>query len=50
MKLKVEKDFTPCPEADGDELYPNGIFLFNITKKAAAPPQFRISTSSGIFI
>jgi hypothetical protein len=31
-RLKVEKDFAPCAEAGGDELYPNGIFLFNITK------------------
>jgi hypothetical protein len=30
--LKVDKDFTPCPAADGDEFYPNGIFVFNITK------------------
>ncbi|MCK4378806.1 MAG: ParB N-terminal domain-containing protein [Deltaproteobacteria bacterium] len=31
-KLKVENDFTPCPAAIGDELFPNGIFEFNITK------------------
>jgi len=31
-KLKVEKNFTPCPVAQGDEMYPNGIFVFNITK------------------
>jgi hypothetical protein len=30
--LKVDKDFTPCPADVGDELYPNGIFEFNITK------------------
>jgi hypothetical protein len=30
-KLKIKK-FTPCPVDDGDELYPNGIFVFNITK------------------
>lgn len=23
--------FTPCPMQDGDEMYPNGIFEFNIT-------------------
>lgn len=32
MKLKVNKKFTPCPIDDGDELFPNGIFEFNITK------------------
>ena len=32
MKLKINKKFTPCPIDDGDELYPNGIFVFNITK------------------
>ncbi len=31
-KLKLDKNFTPCPVADDDELYPNGIFVFNITK------------------
>jgi hypothetical protein len=30
-RLKITK-FTPCPVDDGDELYPNGIFVFNITK------------------
>lgn len=31
-KLKISKHFTPCPVDDGDEMYPNGIFVFNITK------------------
>jgi len=30
--LKVDNDFTPCSSDIGDELYPNGIFEFNITK------------------
>ena len=30
--MKVDKDFTPFPADIGDELYPNGIFEFNITK------------------
>ena len=30
--LKTGGDFTPCPVATGDELFPNGIFVFNITK------------------
>ncbi|MCK4450488.1 MAG: hypothetical protein KAX26_07840, partial [Anaerolineae bacterium] len=30
--LKVDPDFTPCPVTAGDELFPNGIFVFNITK------------------
>ena len=30
--LKVDKDFAPCPANIGDELFPNGIFEFNITK------------------
>lgn len=30
--LKADKDFTPCPVAAGDELFPNGIFEFNVTK------------------
>ena len=32
MKLKLNKKFTPCPVDDEDELFPNGIFEFNITK------------------
>ena len=31
-KLKVNDNFIPCPTKKGDELYPNGIFVFNITK------------------
>jgi len=30
--LKVDKHFAPCPVDEGDELFPNGIFVFNITK------------------
>jgi hypothetical protein len=30
--LKIDGDFTPCPVGAGDELFPNGIFEFNITK------------------
>jgi hypothetical protein len=31
-KLKVDNNFFPCPVATEDELFPNGIFVFNITK------------------
>lgn len=31
-KLKADADFKPCPVDDEDELFPNGIFVFNITK------------------
>jgi hypothetical protein len=30
--LKIDPNFAPCPAVDGDELFPNGIFEFNITK------------------
>ena len=30
--LTVDENFTPCPAVDGDEMYPNGIFVFNISK------------------
>jgi hypothetical protein len=33
-KLKTNKKFMPCTIEDEDELYPNGIFVFNITKMA----------------
>ena len=31
-KFSIDKNFTPCPVDNGDELFPNGIFEFNITK------------------
>lgn len=31
-KLKPDKGFTPCLVDNGDELYPNGLFEFNISK------------------
>jgi hypothetical protein len=30
--LKIDKNFVPCPMEIEDELYANGIFVFNITK------------------
>ena len=30
--LRVDNNFTPCPIDKEDELFPNGIFVFNITK------------------
>ena len=30
--LKVDPYFSPCPIDDGDELFPNGIFLFNVSR------------------
>jgi hypothetical protein len=30
--LRVDKNFVPVSADDGDEFYPNGIFVFNITK------------------
>lgn len=32
MKLKINKKFQACPVDYDDEIYPNGIFRFNITK------------------
>jgi hypothetical protein len=32
IKPKVDTKFRPCLAEDGDELYPNGIFEFNITR------------------
>jgi len=31
-KLKADKNFQPFPKHEGDELYPNGTFEFNITE------------------
>ena len=32
QRMKPDESFTPCPVRDGDELFPNGIFEFNITR------------------
>lgn len=32
VRLKLDPHFRPCEPADGDEIYPNGIFEFNITR------------------
>jgi hypothetical protein len=32
QRLKVDSKFTPCRVDDGDELFPNGIFEFNVTR------------------
>ncbi len=31
-KLKLDKEFRPCSAEAGDELFPNGIFEFNISR------------------
>ena len=31
-RLRINNGFEPCPVAIDDELYPNGIFEFNITE------------------
>src|ERR1700730_17936367 len=33
--LKLDEKFQPCPVDEGDELYPNGIFHFNISRLLA---------------
>jgi hypothetical protein len=30
--LDVDEDFVPCPVADGDELFANGTFVFDVTR------------------
>jgi hypothetical protein len=34
-RLNPDEQFQPCPAEPGDELYPNGIFEFNITRLLA---------------
>jgi hypothetical protein len=34
-KLKFDKKFQPCSVEEGEEMYPNGIFVFNITRLLA---------------
>ena len=30
--LEIDNEFTPCPADDEDELFPNGFFVFNVTR------------------
>jgi hypothetical protein len=34
-KLKLDRRFKPCPAEEGDELFANGIFEFNVTRLLA---------------
>jgi hypothetical protein len=34
MRLKISKVFRPCAVEKEDELFPNGLFVFNVTKLA----------------
>ncbi len=31
-EIKIDPSFTPCDAKEGDEIYPNGIFHFNISR------------------
>jgi hypothetical protein len=45
LRLDRDPSFQPCETVDGDELYPNGIFEFNITRLSAhiaAKAQFHV--------
>ena len=57
--LIIDKDFVPAPMDDGDELYPNGIFMFNITKmieylkehqKTITPEIISVKASRNVFL
>jgi hypothetical protein len=45
-KLKFHKRFKPCSVEEGEEMYPNGMFVFNITRLLAFikahPEQFPV--------
>jgi hypothetical protein len=32
VHLQADPSFAPCPVDEGDELFPNGIFVFNVTR------------------
>jgi hypothetical protein len=34
-RLKIDRYFRPCPVEEGDELFTNGIFEFNVTRMVA---------------
>lgn len=35
QRIKLDQSFQPCPAETGDELFPNGIFEFNVTRLLA---------------
>jgi len=35
VKLKLNRKFVPCQVDPDDEMFPNGIFVFNVTKLLA---------------
>lgn len=35
VRLRLDRCFRPCEALDGEEIYPNGIFEFNITRLLA---------------
>jgi hypothetical protein len=35
FRLRLDRCFRPCEALDGEEIYPNGIFEFNITRLLA---------------
>lgn len=44
--LKIDKKFTPCLTDDGDELFPNGIFVFNISRISSLSPKGAVELKS----
>ena len=32
VRIQANPTFVPCPVEDGDEFFPNGIFVFNVTR------------------
>jgi hypothetical protein len=48
VKLTLDHTFEPCAEEEGDELFANGIFVFNITRLTAFiethPQQFPVES------
>ncbi|MBA2666322.1 MAG: hypothetical protein H0U69_04725, partial [Trueperaceae bacterium] len=32
IKLSLDEDFVACPVVDGDELFPSGVFEFNVSR------------------
>lgn len=45
VNLRLDKTFQPCPAEPDDELYPNGIFEFNINELTAAYARNLASTA-----
>ncbi|MFU8887920.1 MAG: hypothetical protein ACNA8N_04890 [Trueperaceae bacterium] len=48
MRIQADPTFVPCPVGDGDELFPNGIFVFNVTRILETLSAYRLTAAQHV--